>query len=248
MLLNVPCIWCLGRISTAIARAESSLSRDGCAVSSQRSVVLTESVIRGHMIGHPYALYVNSACDSRALIVTAAVNTTKLQAGRLTAASSNIGSPVSKTAATSSMTEQRLGQQCDARRTWWGQPTDRAVCHAEANRSAHGLPHRVPKTILVRRQRQRGAGKAAGAQRRVAERATGGRGEATRRWHCVRAAPRVPGWTRRWRSGRAGTPGRPSCAARQFLHFTLRFRGSSPYTLEGIFKDLVTDIIWGWRR
>ena len=79
----------------------------------------------------------------------------------LTAASSMTGPPVSKTAATSSMIEQRLCQQCAARRAWLGQPTDRAAYHAVVRRSANGLAHRPPTTILVRRQSWRAEGKAA---------------------------------------------------------------------------------------
>ena len=79
----------------------------------------------------------------------------------LTAASSMTGPPVSKTAATSSMIEQRLCQQCAARRAWLGQPTDRAAYHAVVRRSASGLAHRPPTTILVRRQSWRAEGKAA---------------------------------------------------------------------------------------
>ena len=64
----------------------------------------------------------------------------------LTAASSMTGPPVSKTAATSSMIEQRLCQQCAARRAWLFQPTDRATSHTVTSRSAYGLAHRKTQT------------------------------------------------------------------------------------------------------
>ena len=168
----------------------------------------------------------------------AAVPSTNLKAVSLTAAMSKTGPPASKTAATSSMIEQRQCQQCAARRAWFGQPTDRAASHAVTRRSVNGLARWPPKTILVRRQSKR-------ARQESCWRAAAG--ERTR-----------DGWTRRVYQAVALREGCASCAgldqevaqwprrdAREAVmrreamctHRPRKRVPENPYTLHRIFKS-----------
>ena len=147
----------------------------------------------------------------------ATVCSTKLKAGSLTAAISITGPPASKAAATSSMIEQRLCQQCAARRACLGQPTDRAAFHAVRSRSANGLAHRWPETILVRRQSQRAAEESC--------------------WRAAAGDRTRDGWTRRGHWAMELGPGCASCAemAREMAQWLRRVaREAASAAREGV--------------